>query len=114
MSSRAKQKAQRKFRFERAVGRYLANPTVRTLNRLGIHTALATELETIGRKTGVRRTVPVLAKFDGTGAWVISQHGTQSGGAQHHRESIRADPSGHTVADRVGRIRSRGRRCRPR
>jgi deazaflavin-dependent oxidoreductase (nitroreductase family) len=79
MSSRAKQKAQRKFRFERAVGRYLANPTVRTLNRLGIHTALATELETIGRKTGARRTVPVSAKFDSTGAWVISQHGTQSG-----------------------------------
>ncbi len=79
MTTGATHKALRKFRFERAVGRYVANPAVRTLNRLGIRTALATELETIGRKTGVRRAVPVSAQFDSTGAWVISQHGTRSG-----------------------------------
>jgi deazaflavin-dependent oxidoreductase (nitroreductase family) len=79
MKATAQQKALRKFRFERAVGKYVANPTVRALSRLGIRTTLATELETIGRKTGARRIVPVTARFDDTGAWLISQHGTRSG-----------------------------------
>jgi deazaflavin-dependent oxidoreductase (nitroreductase family) len=72
-------KALRKFRRERAFGRYLFNPTVKALSRLGLRTTLATELETIGRKTGQARRVPVSAQFDTKGAWVISQHGTRSG-----------------------------------
>ena len=73
--------AVRKFRFERAVGRYVANPVVGFAQRLGIRTTFATELETTGRKSGELRTVPVAAAFDATGAWVISQHGTRSGWA---------------------------------
>ena len=71
-------KTLRKFRRERAVGRVL-NPAVKALGRLGLRTALATELETVGRKTGQARRVPVSAQFDDHGAWVISQHGTRSG-----------------------------------
>ncbi len=71
-------KTLRKFRRERAVGRLL-NPAVKGLSRLGLRTALATELETVGRKTGQARRVPVSAQFDNTGAWIISQHGTRSG-----------------------------------
>ena len=71
-------KTLRKFRRERAVGRLL-NPAVQGLSRLGLRTALATELETVGRKTGQMRRVPVSAQFDNNGAWVISQHGTRSG-----------------------------------
>lgn len=71
--------AVRKFRIERFVGRHLINPTVRTLDRLGVRTTLAAELETIGRKSGLRRVVPVSARFDEAGAWVISQHGARSG-----------------------------------
>jgi deazaflavin-dependent oxidoreductase (nitroreductase family) len=71
-------KTLRKFRRERAVGR-LINPAVKGLTRLGLRTALATELETVGRKTGQARRVPVSAQFDDRGAWVISQHGTRSG-----------------------------------
>ncbi|GAC68544.1 nitroreductase family deazaflavin-dependent oxidoreductase [Gordonia soli] len=71
----------RKFRFERAVGRYVANPTVALLGRLGVSTRLATDLETTGRKSGQPRTVPVSAAFDETGAWIISQHGRRSGWA---------------------------------
>lgn len=82
------ERARRKFRIERLVGRYLANPTVRALNRIGIDTTLATELETIGRKTGRYLRVPVAAAFDDTGAWLISQHGTRSGWAAN----ITADP----------------------
>ncbi|MDO3651261.1 nitroreductase/quinone reductase family protein [Nocardia mangyaensis] len=69
---------QRKFVVERALERVL-NPVVLTLRRAGIRSRYATELETIGRKTGLARAVVVTAKFDATGAWVISQHGTRSG-----------------------------------
>ncbi|MUL65016.1 nitroreductase [Mycobacterium sp. CBMA 234] len=69
----------RKFRRERAIGRYLVNPVVKALTGLGVRTAMATELETIGRKTGQVRRVPVSAQFDDGGAWVICQHGTRSG-----------------------------------
>jgi deazaflavin-dependent oxidoreductase (nitroreductase family) len=72
-------KTLRKFRRERAIGHYLLNPAVKGLSKLGLRTALATELETIGRKTGQVRRVPVSAQFDDNGAWVISQHGTRSG-----------------------------------
>jgi deazaflavin-dependent oxidoreductase (nitroreductase family) len=71
-------KTLRKFRRERAVGRLL-NPAVQLLSRIGLRTALATELETVGRKTGQVRRVPVSAQFDHDGAWIISQHGTRSG-----------------------------------
>ena len=71
-------KTLRKFRRERAVGR-LINPAVQALSKLGLRTALATELETVGRKTGQARRVPVSAQFDDHGAWLISQHGTRSG-----------------------------------
>ncbi|BAY00099.1 hypothetical protein MSTE_04807 [Mycobacteroides stephanolepidis] len=72
-------KTLRKFRRERAMGRYLLNPAVSALTKLGLRTALASELETTGRKTGQLRRVPVSVQFDATGAWVISQHGTRSG-----------------------------------
>jgi deazaflavin-dependent oxidoreductase (nitroreductase family) len=73
------QKTLRKFRRERAIGRYVFNPTVKVMAKLGLRTALATELETTGRKSGLSRRVPVSAQFDHNGAWVISQHGTRSG-----------------------------------
>lgn len=73
--------ALRKFRRERIVGRYVANPAVAVLRRLGIRTTFATELQTMGRKSGRWRSVPVSARFDATGAWVISQHGRRSGWA---------------------------------
>jgi len=72
-------KTLRKFRRERAIGHYLLNPAVKGLSKLGLRTTMATELETIGRKTGQVRRVPVSAQFDDKGVWVISQHGTRSG-----------------------------------
>lgn len=79
MTSTNEDKTLRKFRRERALGRYLVNPAVKGLSKLGVRTAMATELETIGHKTGQVRRVPVSAQFDNNGAWVISQHGTRSG-----------------------------------
>lgn len=72
-------KTLRKFHRERLIGRYVLNPVVKGLSKLGVRTAMATELETIGRKTGKVRRIPVTAQFDSTGAWLISQHGTRSG-----------------------------------
>ncbi len=43
-------KTLQKFRRERAIGRYVLNPVVKGLSRLGLRTALATEIETVGRK----------------------------------------------------------------
>lgn len=52
MTSTHEQKTLRKFRRERAIGRYLLNPAVKGLSALGVRTAMATQLETVGRKTG--------------------------------------------------------------
>ncbi len=80
-------KTLQKFRRERAFGRYVLNPTVRGLSRLGLRIALATELETIGRKTGQRRCVPVSAQFDENGAWIICQHGERSGWGRNIKDN---------------------------
>ena len=69
----------RKFEVERLVGRYVANPSMRALTALGVNVSLMTDIETVGRKSGLTRRVPVSVKFDDTGAWIISQHGTRSG-----------------------------------
>lgn len=74
-------KARRKFRIERLIGRYLANPLIRLLPKIGVHTNMATELETTGRKSGRPRIVPVAVAFDDEGGWLISQHGRRSGWA---------------------------------
>ena len=64
MTNTHDEKTLRKFRRERAIGRYLLNPTVKAMGRLGLRTAMATELETTGRKSGQARRVPVSAQFD--------------------------------------------------
>src|SRR3981081_511035 len=79
MTTANEDKKRRKFRRGRALGRYLFTPAVKGLSSLGVRTTLATELETIGRKTGQVRRVPVSAQFDNTGAWLICQHGKRSG-----------------------------------
>jgi len=71
------------------VNRHVMNPTVRGLDRIGIRTTFATQLETIGRKSGQPRRVPVTVRFDDTGAWLICQHGTASGWGSN----VAADPN---------------------
>lgn len=70
----------RKRRIEVAVGKYFANPLVTGLNRIGLMPSLMTEIETVGRRTGLTRRVPVAITYDGDEAWVIAQHGTGTGG----------------------------------
>lgn len=81
MTRSSAEKARRKFRFERRVGRAVLNPAVAALSRLGIHLPLTVELETIGRKSGEPRRVPLNARPERDGVWLISQHGRRSGWA---------------------------------
>src|SRR5882724_10213676 len=81
-------KALRKFKFERRVGRVVVNPMVAALDRLGFRSSLVVELETTGAKSGQPRRVPLTGRTDDKGVWVISQHGRRAGWAHN----IAADP----------------------
>lgn len=83
MSQRTTEAAARKFRRERIIGRYLANPAVGLLDRIGIRSSMLAELETIGAKSGRPRRVPVTVSIDDEGAWLISQHGHRAGWARN-------------------------------
>jgi deazaflavin-dependent oxidoreductase (nitroreductase family) len=81
MAKTSTEKSLRKFRFERQVGRAVMNPLVNALGKLGIHLPLTVELETVGRKSGEPRRVPLNGRPDENGLWVISQHGRRAGWA---------------------------------
>jgi deazaflavin-dependent oxidoreductase (nitroreductase family) len=81
MTTKSADKAVRKFKMERRLGRVLMNPVVAALDRVGIRSPLVVDLETIGRKTGEPRRVPLAGRADDTGVWVISQHGRRAGWA---------------------------------
>jgi deazaflavin-dependent oxidoreductase (nitroreductase family) len=83
MATKSADKARRKFKIERQMGRALMNPVVAALNRVGIRPSLVVELETIGRKSGEPRRVPLAGRTDGTSLWVISQHGRRAGWAHN-------------------------------
>jgi deazaflavin-dependent oxidoreductase (nitroreductase family) len=66
-------------RFEILLGRFVLNPLVRALFRVGISPPLTALLETTGRKTGRIRHTPVNYMRDGQTLWVIAQHGRHAG-----------------------------------
>jgi deazaflavin-dependent oxidoreductase (nitroreductase family) len=61
------------------VQRYLINPPVRLLLRLGLMPFGYALLETRGRVSGLPRTTPVGNGVDGDTFWVIAEHGLQAG-----------------------------------
>jgi deazaflavin-dependent oxidoreductase (nitroreductase family) len=83
MATKSADKARRKFKIERQMGRALMNPVVAALNRVGIRPSLVVELETTGRKSGEPRRVPLADRTDGNSLWVISQHGRRAGWAHN-------------------------------
>jgi deazaflavin-dependent oxidoreductase (nitroreductase family) len=89
MATKSARKAQRKFKFERRVGRVVMNPVVAVLDRVGIRSSLVVELETTGAKSGQPRRVPLAGREDGNDLWVISQHGRRAGWAYN----IAANPN---------------------
>ena len=95
MATRNAEKARRKFKMERQLGRMVMNPVVAALDRIGVRASLVVDLETVGRKSGEPRRVPLAGRADDTGVWVISQHGRRAGWAHN----IAANPK---VRVRVG------------
>jgi deazaflavin-dependent oxidoreductase (nitroreductase family) len=89
MATRSDRKAQRKFKFERRVGRTVMNPVVAVLDKIGVRSSLVVELETTGAKSGQPRRVPLAGREDGNDLWVISQHGRRAGWAYN----IAANPN---------------------
>jgi deazaflavin-dependent oxidoreductase (nitroreductase family) len=89
MATKSADKARRKFKFERRMGRIVMNPVVAALDRLGIRSSLVVELETVGRKSGEPRRVPLAGRVEGDDLWVISQHGRRAGWAYN----IAANPN---------------------
>jgi deazaflavin-dependent oxidoreductase (nitroreductase family) len=89
MTTKSADKARRKFKFERQLGRAVMNPVVAALDRLGVRSSLVVELETIGRKSGEPRRVPLAGRNDGDDLWIISQHGRRAGWAYN----IAANPN---------------------
>jgi deazaflavin-dependent oxidoreductase (nitroreductase family) len=83
MATKSARNGLRKFKFERQLGRTVMNPVVAVLDRVGIRSSLVVELETIGRKSGEPRRVPLAGRADDTGVWVISQHGRRAGWAHN-------------------------------
>ena len=61
------------------VQRYLINPPVRLLLRLGVMPLGYALLETRGRVTGLPRTTPVGNGLHGGTFWLIAEHGLQAG-----------------------------------
>ena len=89
MTTKSDRKAQRKFKFERRVGRIVMNPLVAALDKIGVRSQLVVELETTGAKSGRPRRVPLAGREDGNDLWVISQHGRRAGWAHN----IAANPN---------------------
>jgi deazaflavin-dependent oxidoreductase (nitroreductase family) len=75
--------ALRKFKVERRLGRAVLNPMVAALERVGVRPSLVVELETVGRRSGAPRRVPLTGSADERGVWVISQHGYRAGWAHN-------------------------------
>ena len=89
-------------RIEILFGRFLLNPLIRGLFRLGISPPMTVLVETTGRKSGKLRHTPVNYVRDGQTLWVIAQHGSHAGWVRN----LQDDPR---VRARLGRTWHGGR-----
>ena len=85
-----------KRRVATALSRYLVNPPVRALFRLGIPAPGTAILETIGRRSGKPRQTPVTDGLDGGVFWIVAEHGHRAA----YVRNIEAHPQ---VRVKVGR-----------
>lgn len=63
----------------RVLQRWLLNPLVHGLVRIGINPLGVTMLETTGRRSGLPRVTPVGTARDGDRVWIIAEHGRRAG-----------------------------------
>jgi deazaflavin-dependent oxidoreductase (nitroreductase family) len=77
-----------KHRIVHAVQKYVMNPPIKLLFRLGLNPPGYALLETRGRKTGKPRQTPIGEGLDGDTFWIVSEHGRGAG----YIRNIRHDP----------------------
>jgi deazaflavin-dependent oxidoreductase (nitroreductase family) len=75
-------------RLVRAIQRYLVNPPVKALFRLGIAPPGYALLETVGRRSGRRRRTPVGDGLVDETFWIVAEHGRRAA----YVKNIAADP----------------------
>jgi deazaflavin-dependent oxidoreductase (nitroreductase family) len=85
-----------KQRISTLVARFGLNPLVRLLFRLGVPVPGVVLLETLGRRTGRTRQVPVTGRLRDGAVWLSSEHGERAG----YVRNIGANPR---VRVKVGR-----------
>ena len=76
--------------------KYVVNPIVRGLFRVGLPAPGTAILETIGRKSGQPRRNPVTNGLDDGAFWIVAEHGRRA----NYVRNIEANPS---VRVRIGR-----------
>jgi len=85
-----------KRRLAGGTAKYLVNPVVRRLFRLGLPAPGTAILETIGRKSGRPRRTPVTNGLDDGVFWIVAEHGRRAS----YVRNIEANPR---VRVRIGR-----------
>ncbi|MEA2361146.1 MAG: hypothetical protein QOD71_291 [Thermoleophilaceae bacterium] len=85
-----------KRRLTTAIAKYVVNPLVRTLFRLGVPAPGTAILETLGRKSGRPRRTPVTNGLAGDTFWIVTEHGRRAG----YVRNVEANPR---VRVKVGR-----------
>jgi deazaflavin-dependent oxidoreductase (nitroreductase family) len=85
-----------KWRLATGTAKYVVNPIVRALFRIGLPAPGTAILETIGRKSGQPRRTPVTNGLSDGTFWIVAEHGRRAG----YVRNIEASPS---VRVRIGR-----------
>ena len=85
-----------KRRFASGTAKYVVNPVVRALFRVGLPAPGTAILETTGRKSGQLRRNPVTNGLDDGVFWIVAEHGRQAS----YVRNIEANPR---VRVRIGR-----------
>jgi deazaflavin-dependent oxidoreductase (nitroreductase family) len=93
-----------KRRIASGTAKYLVNPIVRGLFRIGLPAPGTAILETIGRKSGRPRQTPVTNGLDDDTFWIVAEHGRRAG----YVRNIEANPG---VRVRIGRRWRHGTAC---
>ena len=96
LAARGPDEHELKRRLASGTAKYLVNPVVRGLFRLGLPAPGIAILETTGRKSGEPRRNPVTNGLDDGVFWIVSEHGRRAG----YVRNIEANPR---VRVRVGR-----------
>src|SRR5688572_7197484 len=77
-----------KHQLSTAAAKYVANPLVKTLHRVGLPFPGTCIIETTGRKSGKPRRNPVGKGLDGDTFWIVAEHGKRAS----YVKNLRANP----------------------